>query len=68
MHPPATTGRGGISRKSRTPRTDAKTGSSSFAVEMKAALSYFRPQLKTLCPRSVQKSAMPSAVSQLTGS
>ena len=38
------------------------TGSSSFAVEIKAGGRYFSPQLKTLWPISVQRMAIPKPV------
>ena len=65
--PPATVSQPGRSPKSRSPQTEANTGSISLTVAMKAGGRYFSPQLNTLCPSRVQHTAMPRAVSPFTG-
>ena len=61
ISPPRITAGRGISRNSAMPMRLANTGSRSLELEMNAALSYFRPQLKMLCPSRVQNTAMPKA-------
>ena len=65
---PKTACAAGISLKKITARIAENTGSASLIVLTVAALKYFNPQLKILWPRRVLTTAMPSVVSQLTGS
>ena len=67
MTPPSTVSQAGTSPNRKNANTEENTGSNSLMVAMKEALSNFNPQLKTLCPSSVQNTASPAAAQRFSG-